>query len=68
VRGLKFYVLDCDCIYYQRVFREGNLDPEVAIYRDAKQGPCQACMALDESWKKRVIEESVVCMTVFEIG
>jgi len=27
VTGLKLYMLDCGCIYYQRVFRDGDLDP-----------------------------------------
>ena len=27
VTGLKLYVLDCGCIYYQRAFGDGNLDP-----------------------------------------
>ena len=35
VTGLKFYVLDCGCVYYQRVYRDGDLDPQVGIYRDA---------------------------------
>ena len=29
--ALKFYFLDCYCIYYQRVFRNGELDPQFGI-------------------------------------
>ena len=46
--GLKRYVLDCDCIYWQRVFRDGELDTEIGIYRDADNGPCDVCMHLEK--------------------
>ena len=36
VTGLKFFTLDCGCIYYPRVFRDGDLDPHAGIYRDAE--------------------------------
>ena len=60
VRGLRFYILDCGCIYYQRVFRDGNLDSQVGIYRNAKDRACEVCMMQDEGWKARVIGETVV--------
>ncbi len=58
--GLKFYILDCGCIYYQRVLRDGNLDSQIGIYRDAKDGPCEICMLQDKNWKDRVIDETLV--------
>jgi hypothetical protein len=31
ISGLKFYILDCGCIYYQRVYRNADLDPQIGI-------------------------------------
>jgi len=45
VTGLKFYFLDCYCIYYQRVSRNGEVDEQFGIYREASDGPCEVCMA-----------------------
>jgi len=50
VSGLKFYFLDCGCIYYQRIFIDDSLDPQIGIYRDAENGPCEVCMVQDEGW------------------
>ena len=61
VTGLKFYILDCGCIYYQRAYRDSNLDSQIGIYRDAEDGPCEICVVQDECWKGRVIDEVVVC-------
>ena len=61
VTGLKFCILDCRCIYCQRVFRDGNLDPQIGIYRDAEDGPCEICLAQTKTWEGRVINENVVC-------
>jgi len=58
--GLKFYILDCGCIYYQRVFRDGDLDSQIGIYRDAEYGPCEVCIVQEEGWKDRVINEAVI--------
>ena len=52
--------VDCGCIYYQRVHRNGNLDPQIEIHKDAEDGPCEACMAQEERWKDRVIDEVMV--------
>lgn len=39
----------------------GNgLDPQIGIYRDTKNEPCDFCMAQDEDWEERVIDEVVV--------
>ncbi len=47
------------CIYYQRVFRDGNLDPQIGIYRDPEDGPCEICVLKEESWEDRVVNEVV---------
>lgn len=38
VTGLMFYIMDCGCIYFHRVFENGSLDFEIGIYRDAEGG------------------------------
>jgi hypothetical protein len=65
--GLKIYILDCGCIYYQKIFRDGNLDSQIGIYRDAEHGPCEICMLQEEDWEDRVIDGNVVCNTKFQI-
>ena len=68
VTGLKFYVLDCGCIYYQRLFGDGNLDPKIGIYRDAENGPCEVCMVQDERWKERLVDETIVYSGKFQMA
>jgi hypothetical protein len=60
VTGLKFCLLDCGCIYYQRVFPDGTLDTKTGIYRDAEDGPCEICMQQDATWRERSLEEIIV--------
>ena len=67
VTGLKFYVLDCGCIYYQRKFVDGTVVSTTGIYRDAANGPCQVCMAMDKSWRNRVVDETVVYNSGFQV-
>ena len=67
VSGLKFYTLDCGCIYYHRVFRDGLIDPKLGIYRDAEDGPCEICMSLKEDWDGRVIDQTMVYNSGFQL-
>ena len=66
--GLRLYNLDCGCIYYQRVFRDGELDPQIGIYRDADNGLCDVCMHLEKAWKERVVDEVTVYKTKLQIS
>lgn len=68
VTGLKFYILDCGCIYYRRRFVDGTLVSKAGIYRDAADGPCEICMTMDERWKDRVLDETVVYNCGVEIA
>jgi hypothetical protein len=68
VTGLRFYSLSCGCIYYQRVFRDGGLDPGIGIYRDAGDGPCEPCMRFAKDWKSRVLDETMIYRSVFQVG
>ncbi len=67
VTGLRFYLLSCGCIYYQRVFRNGGLDPTIGAYRDADSGACGSCMSQKDPWEKRILDEMVVYYEGFEI-
>ena len=65
--GLRFYILDCGSIYYQRVFRDGNLDARIGIYRDAEDRSCEICMSQEGSWKEGVIDKVVVYNSKFQV-
>ena len=67
VSGLKFYLLDCGCIYYQRVFRDCKLDTQVGIYRGAEDGLCEVCILQEDDWTNRVIDEMVIYNSKFHI-
>jgi hypothetical protein len=65
--GVKFYILDCGCIYYQRIFKDDGIDPQIGIYRDAENGPCEICLAQTRTWENRVIDEDVIDNSKFQI-
>ena len=65
--GLKLCILKCGCIYYQRVFRDGEFDPQIGIYQDADDGPCEVCMHLQKDWKDRVVDEIGVYNSKFQV-
>jgi len=48
------------CIYYQRVFPDGNLDALVGTNRHSHCGPCEKCMLFEDTWKERVVDEIVI--------
>ncbi len=52
---------------YQRIFKDGNLDPETGIYRDSENGPCEICLRFEQGWEDRVIDETVVYSSQFQI-
>lgn len=53
-------MLDCECIYYQRVYPNGDLDPQIGIYRGGEDRPCESCMAKGEVWKDRAVGGMVI--------
>jgi hypothetical protein len=67
VSGLRFYFLDCFCIYYQRLSRDGELDKQYEIYREPSDGPCDICMRQEGVWRDRVVDEMVVYNSRFQI-
>ena len=68
VSALKFYLLDCGCIYYQRVFPDGTPDTKTGIYRDAEQGPCEVCLLQDATWEEGSLDEVTVYNSKFEVA
>ncbi len=67
VTGLRLYSVDCGCVYYQRVFKDGGSGPQIGIYRDAEDGPCKICLAQTKAWENRVIDQNVVYNSKFQI-
>ena len=67
VTGLRFFTLDCGCIYYHRVYPDGIIDSKLGIYRDAKEGACASCISRLEDWRNRVVDECVVYNSKFQI-
>jgi len=61
--GLKFYELDCRCIYYRRIFRDGSEDDQIGIYRNPAHGPCEVCVELPKEWGHRVLDETGIYNT-----
>jgi hypothetical protein len=59
VSSLKLYIMDCGCIYYQRIFSEAILDSRVGIYNEAENKPCENCLPLQDNWKERSVAETV---------
>ncbi len=52
---------------YERLFRKGDIDPQIGIYRDADDGPCEICMLQNKAWKDRMVEETVIYNSKFKI-
>ena len=63
--GLKFYLLNCSCMYYQRVLPDGSLDPKTGIYRDSENGACEICIGQEGYWKERVVVETIAYNSKF---
>jgi hypothetical protein len=68
VTGIKFFSMDRGCLYFLKVSRDGVMDySHVGVYRDARQGPCEACMDLGQNWSERVVDETVVYNCMFQL-
>lgn len=67
ISGLKFYLLDCGCIYYQRVCSDGRVDPRIAVYRDAGYGICEVCTLQTVNWRQLINEIVVVYHLKLEV-
>jgi hypothetical protein len=68
VTGLKLYVMDCGCIYFRNITREGALSSQVGIYRDQDDGECAVCMTQGKGWEERVVDQTVVYNSKFRIS
>jgi hypothetical protein len=67
VTGLRFYTLACGCIYYQRVFTDGDMDFYTGVYRDFEDGPCEICMHLEQDWRSRALSETVIYKRLLKV-
>jgi hypothetical protein len=54
-------------LYYQRVYKDGDLQLQVDIYRDPENGPCGVCMMQGDTWKEGVIDEAILYDSRLEI-
>jgi hypothetical protein len=67
VTGLRFFTLSCGCVYYQRIFRDGDIDLYQGIYRDPEDGPCELCAYFEGDWRDRALNETVIYRAMFRI-
>jgi hypothetical protein len=58
--GLRFYILDCWCIYNRRQAPDGALDTQIGIYRDPTKDDCGECMPRPNGREARVLDEMVI--------
>jgi hypothetical protein len=58
-RGFHFEVL-CHGLWlcYQKVFRGGNLDSRVGIYKEVEKKPCENFLPSEAKWKEKVVGQA----------
>lgn len=57
VSGLRFFILDCGCLYFQRIGQYGIPDPEIATYHEGGESPCEICLLRAVNWRQMVIDQ-----------
>lgn len=67
ISGLKFCLLDCGCIYYQRVCSDGRVDSWTAAYRDVGYGVCEVCTLKTVNWRQMISKIIVVYNIKLEV-
>lgn len=60
VSALRFFILDCGCLYFQRIAKDGRPDPELAAYHEAGESPCDLCLMRAVNWRQMVIDQLLV--------
>lgn len=60
VTGLRFFILDCGCLYFQRISEDGTPDPELATYHEGSESPCEICLMRAVNWRQMIIDELLV--------
>jgi hypothetical protein len=71
VSGLRFFILDCGCLYFQRISRDGAPDPEIATYHEGGESPCEICLLRAVDWRQVVVDQLLVYkvpVSVEEVG
>ena len=56
------------CIFYLKVFSNGDFDHHIGIYTGVDHGPCEECSRFSRECRERVIDESVAYNSKFQIG
>lgn len=60
VTGLRFFILDCGCLYFQKISEDGTPDPELATYHEGSESPCEICLMRAVNWRQMIIDELLV--------
>lgn len=60
VSGLRFFILDCGCLYFQRIAQDGTPDPEFATYQEGGESPCEICLMRAVNWRQMVVDKLLV--------
>ena len=47
--------------------KDGDIGPQIGIYRDADDGPCEICMLHEKTWKDRMTDEMLVFNSKFKV-
>jgi hypothetical protein len=67
VSCLRFYILDCGCLYLQRLSPDGIPDPVIGVHREGREGPCEICLLRAVNWRQMVIDEVLVYRIALQI-
>lgn len=68
IAGLKLYILDCGCFYFQPVYQDGTLDPLVVHYRVEDDQPCEVCTLQAVNWRQMVVDCVVIYRCRIEVS
>jgi hypothetical protein len=64
VHGIRYYLLDCGCVRYQKIFNNGKLhNSQFLIYRDPLDGACNSCGSSQEKKEQfysKIIDSGVL--------
>ncbi len=67
VTGLRFFILDCGCLYFQRISQDGIPDPELASYHEESESPCEICLMRAVNWRQMVVDELLVYRVILSV-
>lgn len=68
VSGMRFYILDCGCLYFQRILMDGTPDPELSTYHQGGEGQCEVCLMRVVDWRQMVVDQLLVYRVAVVVG